>query len=559
MHDPLHLLLPIATLLAAGVLSAAVLPRFGIPSILGYFAAGVLVGPSVTGWVPMSDTVAALAEFGVIFLLFDIGLHFSLKQLWEARKDFLVMGPLQWLSTTALIAAALWYLDAVPTGALIVVAGALALSSTAVALQTIADRGERDTPLARSATALLIFQDVVAVILLAIAGSESGDSDSSLALALGKAVLAIGAVAVIGRLLRPAFARIVAAGIDEAFTAAALLVVVVTAGLTGLAGLSLPLGAFLGGMLLSESEYCYMVKTELKPFRGLLLGLFFITVGMSLDVSAIGDAIAVTFAAAAALLVVKSLLVAVAARATGTSTAASIHLGFVLGQGSEFAFVILTLLVASESISPTLASILTAAVVITMALTPVLAPLGGRLASRLASRNLESGEETREATQYVLISGASDAELTVAKALVDLGHRYLVLDTDPAAVAKARTSGFSAGVGDPLDPRVVESFDNLDALIIGRTEPEESADLIQRLKRRRPDLTVFVRVSNEAEAEPLEALGAVVCVSADDPDGKTLAIETLRYFDTDEDAIASWAQRFEPDAEWEKADKAHAV
>lgn len=562
MHETLNMMLPLAVLLAAGVISTALLPRFGIPAIFGYFCAGVVVGPSVTGWVPMSDTVELLAEFGVIFLLFDIGLHFSLKQLWAAKKDFLTMGPLQWAGTTAVIAGALGLLGIAPVTSILPVAGALALSSTAVALQTLNDRGEQGTPMAHSATALLIFQDVVAVILLALISADTANSDSatSLTLALGKAALSIAAVAVIGRLLRPGFAWIVGAGLDEAFTAAALLVVVVTASLTGLAGLSLPLGAFLGGMLLSESEYCYMIKTELKPFRGLLLGLFFITVGMSLDASVVSAYLGITLAVAGALLLVKGVLVALAARLTGISAAVSLRLGFTLGQGSEFAFVILTAMAASGAIAPTLAAILTASVVITMALTPALAPLGDRLSARLAARLLDDDSAGDEASRHVLINGASDTELTVASALTAFGHRYLALDSDRKAVARARSLGFSAGVGNLNDAQLVESFaETPDVLIVGRTTHKDAQALIRRLKQRRPNLDIITRVADETDAVPLRGLGAVVCVAPKDPDNRTLAIETLRYLNVAEDDIQAWAQRFDDNPQWEKADKAHAV
>ncbi|HSR51669.1 MAG TPA: cation:proton antiporter [Acidobacteriota bacterium] len=563
MHDYLHSLIPLAVLLMAGIVSTTLLPRLGAPAILGYFLGGVIVGPSATGLVEMNETVALLAEFGVIFLLFDIGLHFSLKELWGSRRDFLGLGPLQWGTTAAAIGGALWYLEYPPLIA-VVVAGSLALSSTAVALQTLQDRGERGTPLARKATALLIFQDVVAIVLLAVVGSQFGGdhaAETGLWASLGKAALAIAAVAVIGRMLRPAFAWITSSGLDEAFTAAALLVVVATAGITGMAGLSLPLGAFLGGMLLSESEYCYMIKTELKPFRGLLLGLFFITVGMSLDLSVVAQALWTTLALTLALIALKGLLVVFSARLSGAPGGLSIRMGFVMAQGSEFAFVIFGLLLAAGALTQSTGSILTAAVVLSMAATPALAPLGDRLGSALEARRLDSDSEAAKADKihHVLISGAGDPELAVASALTAAGHGYRVLDIDRPAVVRARAKGFLAGYGNLMDPRLVESMDeSANVLILGRTTPEESAEVIRRLRKRRPGLAIITRVSDESQAAPLQELGAVVCVAPEDPDDKTLAAETLRYLGVDEDHIKRWSGQMEQESEWEIADKAHA-
>lgn len=561
MPEQLHALIPLAVLLIAGVFTTSLLPRLGIPAILGYFLAGVAVGPSAAGLVSMSETVRLLAEFGVIFLLFDIGLHFSLKELWSSRRDFLGLGPLQWVTTGLVIGAGLWRFGFPPETAALL-GGTLALSSTAVALQTIHDRGERGTPLARSATALLIFQDLVAIVLLAIVGAEGGEASgapAALAPALGKAVLAIAAVAILGRLLRPAFGWITSSGLDEAFTAAALLVVVLTAGLTGMAGLSLPLGAFLGGMLLSESEYCYMVKTELKPFRGLLLGLFFITVGMSLDLKVVQEAIGTTLGLALALLVVKGLLVALAAALTRLRGGLAVRLGFVLAQGSEFAFVLLALMSQDGILDGTSAAVLTAAVVLSMAATPALAPLGDRLGAALERRSLDSSAAGSGRAQHVLINGASETELTVASALMAAGHDYLVVDTDRASIARARSRGFQAEVGDLRDPRLVESMEGaVDLLILGRTTPEESFQMVRRLRKRRPNLTAILRVVDEAEAAPLRELGAVVCIAPQDPDDRTLAIETLRFLEVSEDQIDRWAGQFDENPEWERADKAHA-
>jgi CPA2 family monovalent cation:H+ antiporter-2 len=556
-----HALLPLAVLLAAGAVSAGLLPHWGIPMIFGYLLAGVLVGPSGTGLVSMTETVHLLAEFGVIFLLFDVGLHFSLKQLWENRRDFLGLGPLQWSVTTIALAGIFWLLGFSLTVAALI-AGALALSSTAVALQTLHDRGERGTPLAQSATALLIFQDVVAIVLLAVVGADVGESSGGAALlsALGKAAVAIAAVGILGRLLRPAFAWIISAGTDEAFTAFALLVVVVTAGLTGLAGLSLPLGAFLGGMLLSESEYCYMIKAELKPFRALLLGLFFITVGMEIDVAVVADAVAMTFALAVTLLIVKGLVILMAAVVCRSHLGPATRLAFSLAQGSEFAFVILGVLAATGALSGATGSILVAAVVLTMAATPALAPVGDRFAAWLERRALGKPADTSPAACRVLINGASDAELAIANALRATGNSYLAIDPELGIVARARARGFAAGVANLEDGKLADDLTaEVDAVVLGRAGSARLAAVVEQLRRRRPDLEILMRAARESDAVLLRDLGATVWVAPDDTDDRAVAEQMLRYLNVSSEAIDSWAKQCELVNETELADKAHAA
>lgn len=574
MEAHLAPLIPLLAILIAGVISATFLPRIGLPAIFGFFASGVLIGPFGLGLVPMSDTVALLAEFGVIFLLFDIGLHFSLKQLLSVKDVFLRLGPLQWGLSTALIGVGLYLYGFEPKLA-VIIASALALSSTAVALQTMRERGERGTPLAASATALLIFQDVIAIVLLAIVGASAGSdttsgvgntaaeqglANSSLLLGMAKALAALVAVAVLGRLIRPAFRWITHSGSDDAFTAAALTVVVLTAGATGLAGLSLPLGAFLGGMLLSESEYCYMIKTELKPFRGLLLGLFFITVGMSLDLVAVQSALGTTLLVAAVLLLVKTLVVIVAAKLSGSSTSVAVRMGFLLAQGSEFAFVIFGLMTGNGSLSGDHSAVLVGAVVISMAATPLLAPLGERLSTWIERQNVEIDKPIVISPRRVLLNGATPGQLTIAKALIATGHHYLALDTDPERIANARALGFSAGFGNLLDARLIESLsEDVDILILGRIDLEVAMILAKHLRQRRPSLSLLMRVDTEEDAAPLRKVGVVVCVAPDDPDDKALASETLRYLKVDEAKIERWDQSTSDNPVWEAADKAHAA
>jgi K+:H+ antiporter len=558
----IEFLKPLAVLLLAGIVSTTVLQRFGLPAMLGYLATGIVLGPFALGVVPMTEAVHLLAEFGVVFLLFDIGLHFSVKDLWRTRRQLFGLGPLQ-VGTAGVAIAGLAVLAGMPVGTAALVGITLALSSTAVVLQILRERGELDEPLGRDATAVLIFQDLAAVFLLALAGAgatEGGSAVADAGLIILKAVLAIAAVALLGRALRPLFRAITAAGPTEVFTATALLIVVATAGATGLAGLSLPLGAFLGGMLLSESEYCYMVKTELKPFRSLLLGLFFVTVGMSLDLSLVAQHIDAIVTITAVFMTVKVVTLLGSAHLLGAPNGLGVRLGTSLAQGSEFAFVVFGLLAAQGALAAETASILTAAVVLSMAVTPLLIPLGARLGAALEQTGASvEGPAPVPAHSRILLDGADRRSLSVANALTAMGFDYLALDIDPERVADARARGFAVAYGKATDGALIEAAgEHATTVVLGDVRDGKALELVRRLRQTRSGIKVLTRTDSETEAASLRKAGAVVCVASERPDDKTLAAETLRYLGVNEARIEGWLQQFETTGEWEKADKAHA-
>src|SRR5512143_88671 len=279
---------PAIILLVIGILAILLTRPLGLSPIVGYLLAGILIGPHGLRVVAENETTHLLAELGVVFLLFDIGVHFSLGHLWEARRAILGFGPLQ-VGLCALGLGSLALLLGLGFTQALLLGATLALSSTAVAVQTLAEHGQQNCPIGMTATAVLIFQDICAIFLLILASSLENQAmplGGALALAALKAMLAFAAAILIGRLLiGPLFNVLAKANDAEVFTATALLIVLVTAGATGIWNLSLTLGAFLGGMIISETPYRHVIRTEVKPFRGLLLGFFFITVGMELDTS----------------------------------------------------------------------------------------------------------------------------------------------------------------------------------------------------------------------------------------------------------------------------------
>ena len=341
--EEIHALQPIIILLLAGIVAVTLMKPFKMSPIVGYLLAGVLIGPDGIALIEESKTTHLLAELGVVFLLFDIGLHFSLGHIWDARREILGLGPIQVLFCTLAIAGIPLALNFDPVLSFIIGAG-LALSSTAVVAQVLAGHRQNSCPVGSGAMAVLIFQDICAIFLLILADSFGGDS-ASLIHTMGAATLkALGVfllTILIGRYLStPLLKGVSSLKNEEIFTAAALLIVLAMAAFTGFIGLSLTLGAFLAGMMISETPYRHFIQTEIKPFRGLLVSFFFITIGMSLHLTTIFHSWWKIILIVVLLILIKTIFIYLAALSLRSSNKISIQLGFLLSQGSEFAFVV---------------------------------------------------------------------------------------------------------------------------------------------------------------------------------------------------------------------------
>lgn len=547
--EAVHALEPAILLLLVGILAITLMRPLRLSPIVGYLLAGMLIGPHGLGLIQESHTTHLLAELGVVFLLFDIGLHFSLAHIWEARRDILGFGPLQvGLCTLAFAGLGL----ALGFGAeLAVVAGAtLALSSTAVAVQTLAERGQQSCPVGVSATAVLIFQDICAIFLLILAASLEGDGGAlgpALAGAALKAAAAFAVAILIGRyLIGPLFRGLARTRSEEVFTAVALLIVLVAAASTGALGLSLTLGAFLGGMMLSETPYRHVIQTEVKPFRGLLLGFFFITVGMALHLEVLVRDWAAVLLVTALLVGLKTAIILTAARVMGTPLRVALQLGFLLSQGSEFAFVILAMPALADSLGPERSAILIAAVALSLALTPSLTGLGNRWAKRLAQRRLEARQEEaddrRPAVAPVVIFGLGEVGRRVADALEAHGVPYMAVEMDDERFIRAIADGYPVAFGDAGDPRLLETIQMAQrpTIVVTIKRYEVSRDLTPILRERYPNLTRFVAVDDDEEQARFEALGMRAVVNRSVPRGLDLAAAVLRAHRVKDDRILDW-------------------
>ena len=441
--------------LLATVVVVPLFMRLRASFVLGFLAAGALIGGHGFALVADSDSTRVLAELGVVFLLFTIGLELSFERLRVMRRHLLGTGSAQVLAT-GVVFAALARACGLSIEAAVIVGGGLALSSTAVVLQLLSERGELATRAGRVAFAILLLQDLAVIPLLAIVAAMSGaegDMGSSALLGIVKAVAVIAALFVLGRLvLHPAFRFVAASRSSELFAALTLLVLLIAAGTTALVGLSMALGGFLAGLLLADTEYRHQVEAEIQPFRGLLLGLFFLTVGMSIDLALGLNEAALVIALVVALLASKAAIIYALARLWRMPVGPALQVGLVLAQGGEFAFVLFGLASGAALLPKPITDILIVVVAVSMAATPVLAALGARLSRRAEARAHDNSaamvEETADLANHVVIAGFGRVGQSIAKVLGAAQVPWVAIEAEPTRVAEARAKNLPVFYGD---------------------------------------------------------------------------------------------------------------
>ena len=555
--EQIHTLLPLIILLLVGVFAIALMRPLRLSPIVGYLIAGVFIGPYGMGLIRESETTHLLAELGVVFLLFDIGLHFSLGHMWDVRRDILGLGPLQ-VTLSAIALGGFGLLAGLELPLAVVLGIALALSSTAVAIQTIAEYDQQSCPIGANATAVLIFQDICAIFLLILANSLGG-SGGSLGAALGsagiKAAAAFAAAIFIGRfLIRPLFKLVSKLRNEEVFTAVALLVVLVTGAATGWLGLSLTLGAFLGGMIISETPYRYLIQAEVKPFRGLLLGFFFITIGMVIDTNVIIQKWPQILLGVVVLLSLKTVLTFLAALIVRAPVQNAIQLGFLLSQGSEFAFVVFGVPAVQGALGGERSSVLIAIVAASMAMTPPLAALGHRIATQRACKDWETQHSEPAVAIHgvppVLLFGMGELGRRVADALESHSIGYTAIEKDYDHFVRANADGYPVAFGDAADPRLMETLKVSQRLTVVITviRYEVSRDLTPIVQERYPNLRRIIAVQDEDQKAQFEALGMMAIVSRSVPRGLDLAAAVLRVHGVEEASIRHWVERHQEQA-----------
>lgn len=528
MADP-GPLAQVLILLSASVLVVALARRVGLPPTLGYLLVGMLLGPLAFGVYAADEASSKLGEIGVVFLLFTLGLEFSWPRMVAMRREVFGLGLLQLLAVGGAAATALLQIG-VRGPVVVVIGGALTMSSTAIVVRQLTDQSEINRTHGRLSFAVLLFQDLAFVPLLALATALAGGGDAFTAAGVVRLVvggmISLAVVLAIGRwLLRPLLQWIAHSRLRELFTLAVLLVVLASAWITQLVGLSMALGAFLAGMMLAESEYRHQVETVIRPFRELLLGLFFISVGALLDLRLLVERFPVVFALLLGLLIGKTLLTALVMRAFVPNGFRALRTGVVLAGGGEFGVALLTILLQRQGLVPEQwGQPLLVAVVVSMIASPLLIRYNKSLTRRLLGEKgpPPATAEQREADaaidlarrEHVILCGFGRVGQNIARVLESQGFEYLAVDLDPARIRLARQVGDPVVFGDSSDEQLLEhvGLSHASAVIITFADPATSVGIVRAIRHLRADVPILVRTQDDAYLAQLREAGATEVV-----------------------------------------------
>jgi len=524
MNSPLAL---IVIVLAASVLSVGICRRLRLPSLLGYLIVGMLLGPQAFKLIPDSAQARDIAEYGIVFLMFSIGLEFSLPQFRSMRRLVLGLGTTQYVLSLLLFAAiALAFSQTLASA--IVLGAALAMSSTAIGIKLLAERNELSSPVARPVIGVLLFQDLAVVpllILLPALGVGSGMSMVEIGWIAIKVAVLLGLLLGFGQPVLRAWFRIVAQRkTSELFMLNVLLVTLLLAWLCHLAGLPHALGAFVAGMLIAETEYKLQVEDDIRPFRDVLLGMFFISVGMQLDGGFVATQLGWVVLTLAVLLMGKTAILQPLARYFGLKTADSNIAAALLAPGGEFGFVIVTLGLATGALDPRAAQIVIAAMLLSMLAAPFLPRLAERANRRLSANDFlarsadifKIASETMERQDHVIICGYGRSGQYLARLLEAENVRFVALDHDPERVREAMGSAAGGNVvfGDAQrrEAMVAAGAERARALVISFVDIDAALKIIGTAKAIHPELPIVVRTTDDEPIERLLAAGATEVV-----------------------------------------------
>jgi K+:H+ antiporter len=508
-------------LLASAVVVVVLFRSLHLPPLLGYLLVGVAVGPFALAWVPDTDEGRHLAEFGVVFLMFSIGLEFSLPKLFQLRRAVFGLGLTQVLLTIAGVLAVAALVGASWQSGL-ALGGAIAMSSTAIVLRILAERMQLETPHGRDILGVLLLQDLAVVpllILIPAIAEGGGELAQRLALALAKAAIVLVVLLFLGQKLTRGWFHVVARRRShELFILNVLLITLGLAWLTERAGLSLALGAFLAGMLIAETEYRHQVEEDIRPFREVLLGLFFVTVGMQLDLATVYADLGLTLALTALLIGLKFALITVLARVLGSTPGAALRTGLALAQGGEFSLVLMVQAQSLSLVDRELSQLVVAAMLLSMLAAPFLIQASDRLALRWSSTEwmLRSLALHRVAAQsfaterHVIVCGYGRTGQRLAHMLEQERIDVVALDTDPERVRGAAAAGERVVYGDASrhETLVAAGIARASALVVTFADTELALRILHHVRALNPALPVIVRTIDDADMDRLIAAGA---------------------------------------------------
>ena len=503
-----------AVLLGAAVLAVSLFRLLRLSSILGYVAAGMVIGPWGLRLVSDVPSVMSFAEFGIVLLLFIIGLELQPTRLWVMRRNVFGLGSAQVTLCAVLLGLAGWSLG-LPMAPAFLVGFGLSLSSTPLVLQLLAERTQLKSPHGRAAFGILLFQDlailpVLAALPLIAPTSIEPANDGNGLLTLLKLLAVMAAIVIGGRLLlRPALRIVARLKVTEVFTAAALLTVIVTAILAREAGLSMSLGAFLAGVLLADSEFRHELEADLEPFKGLLLGLFFIAVGMAANLGLLQSMPLRVLAVTGGFLAIKLVAIAILGRVSGQSGQSAWKLGFTLPAGGEFAFVLFTLAARERIIEGDLADLLVLAVTLSMMIGPLLLILYDALLSRFGAEPARPFDEIDEGENRVIIAGFGRFGQIVARVLSARRIKFTALDSNQTHVDFVRKFGNRIYYGDAsrLDLLRAAGAESAAIFVLAIDDVDASVRTAELVREQFPRLKIFARARNRQHAFALKELG----------------------------------------------------
>lgn len=530
MHPEALDLHAVVVFLAAAGIVVPVIHRLQVSPVLGFLAIGLIIGPFGLGrfvedlpWLAYAviadlEGVRALAELGVVFLLFMIGLELSLERMWAMRLSVFGLGSAQVLLTGAVITGIASLFDNTLAAAIVLGAG-FALSSTAIVVQLLAENRRLGTVTGQTSFAVLLFQDLAVLPILfmvsAFAAPDGGSTMLAFATALGQAAFAVVVILALGRVVvRPLFRFVGSGGNREIFLAAVLLVIIGTAIATERAGLSMALGAFLAGLLFAETEYRHQIEADIEPFKGLLLGLFFLSVGMGIDIAQVAAKPIWLAASVVGLFLIKGAIFYVLARAFGRPRSVALESALLLGQGGEFAFLVVGLALTLGLLPNDTAQFMLIVTGLTMVATPMVAKGARRLAREAEVFEAQASPlgqgSSQPFTGHVVVAGYGRVGQMLGVVLDDQGLPHVAVDTDPDLVASFHHKGAGVFFG---DARRAEMLRNLGveraiALVVTMDSAQATEQVVEVTARHWPDVPIYARARDAAHAARLRARGA---------------------------------------------------
>ncbi|WP_061221556.1 monovalent cation:proton antiporter-2 (CPA2) family protein [Leptospira borgpetersenii] len=529
-----NLLVTLIVFLSAAVISVPFFKKIGLGSVVGYLIGGIIIGPWGIGLITNVDSILHISEFGVILLLFLIGLELKPQRLWILKKPIFGLGGLQVILTFFFFFTILSFLD-MEKSQVIVISISISLSSTAFALQLLGEKNELKTMHGRSVFAILLFQDLAVIPIMAIlpfltesvADPGSQGSIKQIAVATGTILTVILA----GRFLaRPLFKLVASSGNHEIFTALSLLIVIGVSLLMDQVGLSMALGSFLGGVILADSEYRHELESNLEPFKGLFLGLFFLAVGMSINLSEVlKDPILVLFSALI-LILVKATVLFFIGKISNHSNETSLNLSVTIAQGGEFAFVILGVGVSLSILPKERADLVIAIVTLSMGLTPILGIFKDKIAELIFKKDQNFKEDTIEEQNRVIIAGFGRFGQIIARMLFVHRIGFTALEHNPDQVNVARKFGYKIYYGDASKLSLLRSAgaEQADLFILAIQDIDISIKVAELIKKHFPNLTIIARARNREHVFKLMELGIQIIRRDTFASALELAGETLR-------------------------------